>query len=334
MGRQSKDTVSYSQTGVATTDLFNPVLPVLPRAIKGKPSADNRALMTTRALYLQDQLSLAKSWKALLGLRYDRFEQQTDDRRPGQSDLDRTDNMLSPRAGLVWQPSAEQSWYLAWSRSFQPSAESFALATNNADLAPEETTNHEIGAKYELFGGAATLGASLFRLERTNIKVVDPANSTRLLPIGVQRTDGLELTAQGDLKGGWQILAGYAYMDAKVIESTATDAGQAVQGKHATLTPRHSGNIWLTRALSEQISVGGGLNYVGDRFANPGNTVTLPGYTTADLMARWSLKAWQLQLNLNNLFDKRYIVAGHGSNANLNLPGAPRNATLTAKLRF
>lgn len=334
LGRQSKDTVTYSQSKVATTDLFNPVLPVLPRAVSVSPSADNRALLTTTAFYLQDQMSLASHWKALLGLRYDRFEQQTDDRRVGQSDLARTDHTVSPRAGLVWQPTAQQSWYVAWSRSFQPSAESFALAANNADLAPEETTNSEIGAKYELFGGAALLSASLFRLERTNIKTVDPANSAKLIPVGVQRTNGLELSAQGDLKGGWQILAGYAYMDAKVVESTATDAGQAVQGKRATLTPRHSGNIWLTRALSERLSLGGGVNYVGDRFANTGNTVTLPGYTTADLMARYALGAWQLQFNLNNLFDKRYIVAGHGSNANLNLPGAPRNASLTARLRF
>lgn len=74
-----------------------------------------------------------------------------------------------------------------------------------------------------------------------------------------------------------------------------------MQGKRATLTPRHSGNVWLTRALSEQISLGG-VNYVGDRFANTGNTVTLPSYTTVDLMARYALGAWQLQFNLNNLF--------------------------------
>lgn len=90
---------------------------------------------------------------------------------------------MSPRAGLVWQPTAQQSWYVSWSRSFQPSAESFALAANNTDLAPEETTNKEIGAKYGLFGGAALLGTSLFQLERTNIKTVDPANSTRLIPV-------------------------------------------------------------------------------------------------------------------------------------------------------
>ena len=116
--------------------------------------------------------------------------------------------------------------------------------------------------------------------------------------------------------------------------SPATDAGQPVQGKRPTLTPRHSANLWVTKALGHGFGLGGGLNYVGARFANPGNTVTLPGYTTVDAMAYYRLGAWDVQLKLNNLFDRRYIVAGHGSSPNLNLPGAPRSAQVVARYRF
>ncbi|CAM4305925.1 TonB-dependent receptor-like beta-barrel domain-containing protein [Comamonas aquatilis] len=107
-----------------------------------------------------------------------------------------------------------------------------------------------------------------------------------------------------------------------------------IQGKHATLTPRHSANLWLTKALGNGFGLGGGLNYVGARDADPLNTVTLPGYTTVDAMAYYRQGAWDLQLKLNNLFDRRYIVSGHGSSANLNLPGAPRSAQLIARYRF
>lgn len=37
------------------------------------------------------------------------------------------------------------------------------------------------------------------------------------------------------------------------------------------------------------------------------------------------------QLNLTNLFDRGYIVSGHGSSLNLNLPGAPRAAMVTLR---
>ncbi|MOA40639.1 Ferrichrome-iron receptor precursor [compost metagenome] len=107
-----------------------------------------------------------------------------------------------------------------------------------------------------------------------------------------------------------------------------------MQGKHATLTPRHSANLWLTKALGNGFGAGAGLNYVGDRFANPGNTVQLPGYTTADAMLYYRMDGLDLQLKVNNLFDRQYIVSGHGTVANLNMPGAPRSVQVTARYRF
>ncbi|KAA6129648.1 TonB-dependent receptor [Cupriavidus cauae] len=328
VGQQNKDLVNYSRNNVATVDLFNPVLPTLPRLIGGTPGTTNRGTFKTLGLYTQDMITLSEQWKALVGVRYDRFEQETVDRRPNQRGLSRTDNAWSPRAGLVWQPSKTQSYYLSWSRSFQPSGETFSLAANNAELEPEKTSNTEIGAKYDFFDGRASTTVSVFRLERTNIKVANATN-TALMPIGEQRTDGAELTFAGDLGQGWKVLAGYAYLDARVTRSSS-----ALEGKRATLTPRHSGNFWVTKELGHGFGIGGGLNLIGARMADPQNTVTLPGYVTADMMAWYRRGPVELQLNLYNLFDKGYIVSAHGSNANLNLPGAPRSVMATLRYRM
>ncbi|MEO6352293.1 MAG: hypothetical protein ABIO19_15490, partial [Burkholderiaceae bacterium] len=67
---------------------------------------------------------------------------------------------------------------------------------------------------------------------------------------------------------------------------------------------------------------------------NPGNTATLPSYVTADVMAYYRTAGIDLQLNLINIFNREYIVAGHGSSKNLNLPGAPRSVQLTARYNF
>ncbi|MDP3841323.1 MAG: TonB-dependent siderophore receptor [Oxalobacteraceae bacterium] len=332
-GRQNKDQVVRNRANIATVSLFNPVAPVVPFAAPAAPSADNRAIMTVASVYAQDMVTLSEHWKALAGLRYDKFGQETEERIAGRPDLDRTDRAWSPRAGLVYQPTQNQSYYASYSKSFQPSGETFALAANNAQLAPEVTTNKEIGAKLDLLGGRASATASLFQLERTNIKTSDPI-SNQLIPIGVQRTNGLELTFTGDLSHGWQIWSGYSYLDARVTSSIAKDDGQLIQGKRATLTPVHSANLWLTKALGRGFGAGAGINYVGDRFANPGNTVTLPSYVTADAMAYYRMAGIDLQLNLMNVFNREYIVAGHGSSKNLNLPGAPRSVQLTARYNF
>ncbi|WP_340526972.1 TonB-dependent receptor, partial [Cupriavidus necator] len=119
----------------------------LPRQAPGTPGTSNLGVFNTLAFYTQDMITFSEQWKALLGVRYDNFQQETQNRIAGQRNLSRTDTAWSPRAGLVWQPSKAQSYYVSWSKSFQPSGEAFALAANNADLAPETTNNTEVGAK-------------------------------------------------------------------------------------------------------------------------------------------------------------------------------------------
>lgn len=333
VGQQDKDQFGRSQNNVAIVSLFDPVLPALPLAISAAPNNDNTGITKTRAAYAQDTATVTEHWKALLGIRFDRLEQQTEQHLAGQQDLSRVDQAWSPRVGIVWQPSDAQSYYASWSRSFQPSGESFAITSSNADIEPEKTVNQEVGAKLDFLDGRLSATGSLFRLERDNIKSSDPITN-RLIPIGTQRTDGLELTIAGDLGGGWKVLAGYAYLDARVIESIAIDAGRPVEGKRATITPENSANLWITKSVTPHLGFGAGANYVDDRFANPGNTVTLPSYTTVDAMAWYRVGQFDVQLNIRNLLDREYIVAGHGSNANLNLPGAPRNATLSLRVGF
>ncbi|SDG86174.1 TonB-dependent siderophore receptor [Janthinobacterium sp. YR213] len=343
-GKQNKDASSWASTVVATNvSIFNPVLPQVNRSKLGA-RGDTFGTYDTAAAYVQDAISFSDEWKALAGLRYDRYKQQSRLANAAgltTADLSRTDSAYSPRAGLVWQPGAVQSYYASWSRSFQPSGENFALAANNADLAPETTRNTEVGAKYDLWGGRANATVSLFRLERDNIKTSDPITN-RIVPVGTQRTDGLELTFNADLHDGWKMMAGYAYLDATITDSIAVDrsvnapgtttaSSVAIKGKRATLTARNTANLWLTKDLGHGFTVGGGANAVGSRFANPGNTVVLPGYVTADAMAAYRTGRYEVQLNVNNIGDTRYIVSGHGSSPNLSLPGAPRNVALTLR---
>ena len=198
-----------------------------------------------------------------------------------------------------------------------------------------------MGAKYDLWGGRANATVSLFRLERDNIKSSDPITN-RIVPVGTQRTDGLELTFNADLHDGWKMMAGYAYLDASITDSIAVDKSVntpgtttarsvAIKGKRATLTARNTANLWLTKDLGHGFTVGGGANAVGSRFANAGNTVVLPGYVTADAMAAYRTGRYEVQLNVNNIGDTRYIVSGHGSSPNLSLPGAPRTVALTLR---
>ncbi|MND83077.1 putative TonB-dependent receptor BfrD precursor [compost metagenome] len=331
LGRQVKDQSVFSQNNVAQVPVFRDGLVDVPFQAN-RQTAKGTTTQDTAGFYVQDLIELAPQWKALLGVRYDVFDQEYADDLT-RTDLSRTDTTWSPRIGLVYQPDAIQSYYVSVSRSYQPSSEVFALSAGNQGLEPEETTNYEIGAKWDLLDSRLALTAALFRLERTNMKTTDPANPAQLVLAGEQRTDGFEATLSGQLTDKWQVYGGFAFLDAEITKSTSRTNGVANEGQTPTLTPRTSANLWLVRSLTEHWRVGMGANYVDERYTALDNVVVMPSYTTVDAALLYNQPKWDMALRLRNVFDRDYYASAHGS-VDLITPGAPRTLELSTNYRF
>ena len=331
-GRQEKDQQFYNQNDVARVPVYGDTLLPVPSQANQK-TGDGLNTQETTGLYVQDLIELSPHWKALLGVRYDEFDQSFRNDLDNKAELERTDYTLSPRAGLVWQPDDMQSYYLSVSRSYQPSGEMFQVSTTNVELDPEETTNYEIGAKWNLLQDRLTLTAAVFRLERTQIKTTDPVNPAKLILAGEQRTDGFEATFMGQVSEKWQLYGGYAFLDAEITKSNSKTNGVDNEGQVPTLTPRHSANLWAVRSLDTNWRVGMGASYVGSRYTALDNDTELPGYTTVDAALFYEQPKWDAALRLFNVFDKEYYASAHGS-VDLITPGAPRTLELSANYRF
>ena len=350
LGRQVKDNLNGNFSNPGAVDLYDPVLP---RSLRTgfTQTANTTGISETSGFYAQDLISLTQNWKALIGARYDVFDQKAKSTTATGvvTRFNRVDYELSPRAGLVYQPNDFVSLYGSYTKSFQPSQENFTLAANNADLDPEKTTNYEIGAKMDFLDGNLSTMVSLFRLERTNIKSVNPANTSVLIPVGEQRTDGLELSLAGKLAQGWDITAGYAYMDAEIIDSPSTmsvpinttapstltpSPTVTLEGNRPSLTPRHSANVWLNHRFGEGFGFGGGAVFVGDVYTSASNAVKLPGYVRFDASAFYETKKYDVRLTINNIFDKEYFISAHGGADLYNTYGAPRSALLSLRLKY
>ncbi|MHC2144395.1 TonB-dependent receptor [Pseudomonas sp. 210_17 TE3656] len=331
LGRQVKDQSVFSQNNVAQVPVFRDGLVDVPFQAN-KQTAKGTTTQDTAGFYVQDLIELAPQWKALVGVRYDVFDQEYDDDLKG-AELSRTDTTWSPRVGLVYQPDQIQSYYVSVSRSYQPSSEVFALSAGNQGLEPEETTNYEVGAKWDLLDSRLAVTAALFRLERTNMKTTDPANPANLVLAGEQRTDGFEATVSGQLTDKWQVYGGFAFLDAEITKSNSKTNGVPNEGQTPTLTPRTSANLWLVRSLSETWRVGMGANYVDERYTALDNVVVMPSYTTVDAALLYNQPKWDAALRLRNVFDRDYYASAHGS-VDLITPGAPRTLELSTNYRF
>lgn len=332
---------SKDSTGVPRVSIFNPVITGsvgagLADDFSGKLATDRLTHAQTYAGYVMDQFDINEQWKLLGGTRYDVFEAQQEDLL-GSNSFDSSVDQWSPRGGLMWQPTKEQSYYFSYGKSFNPSAESLSLSANNADLPPEQNNNYEIGGKWDLFDGRLAATAALFRLEKSNARTTSATDPNLLELSGEQRTDGFEFGLAGEILPKWDVSLTYAYMDAEVVKSNNSAVGsvsgltKSYQGMKAVNVPEHSGVAWTTYRLTENWEIGGGVYYASSRYADSVNEAVLPGYARLDAMLAYHQKHFDVQLNMFNLTDKVYYESGRTNSA---LPGVPLSGQLTVSFNY
>ena len=238
--------------------------------------------------------------------------------------------MWSYRGGLVFHPTAAQSYYLSYGTSFNPSAEGIALTPTTNGAPPEKSRIFEVGAKIEFFEGALNLQSAVFRIEKTNARTPNPDDPT--LPnvvTGKQRSQGFEVGVTGRLLPGLNVFSGYTFLDTEILEDNTVPS---VVGNEIANVPKHSANLWLTYDFLEKWQVGGGPTYVGSRFSNNANANRIPGYVRWDSTIAYQLmRNVQLRVNAINLTNQLYFDSVGGSKA---VPGAGRTFIGSVNFKF
>jgi catecholate siderophore receptor len=334
LGRQLTD--NFRNTGyfgpTATSILVPLAAPTISTAASFRQSAtdaDNHVRTSVAAGYAQDQIELSRHLQVVAGARFDRFDLEYRNNRNGD-DLERPDNLLSPRLGVIVKPIVPLSLYASYSVSYLPSSgdQFSSLTVVTQQVKPERFNNYEIGAKWDVAPRLA-LTTAVYRLDRTNTRSTDPNDPTRIVQTGGQRTNGYELGLNGALSRLWSVAGGYAYQDAFVTSATTSAAAGAQVGQ----VPHHTFSLWNMLQVHPRVGVGAGVVYRSGMFAAIDNAVTLPGYTRVDAAAYVPLgRGVRLQGNVENLFDVRYY-ANADSNTNIS-PGSPRAVRVALTTSF
>jgi len=291
-------------------------------------SRSTHAKVETLSAYVQDQIELAPFLQIVGGVRYDEFKIRADNLLSTTSAA-RTDRKWSPRAGVIVKPKAKVSFYGSYTRSFLPqSGDQFsALDATQATLAPEEFTNIEAGAKWDVIPGLA-LTAAAYRLDRNNSRFNDPVTGLPQLS-GKTRTRGLEFSAAGKILPEWQVSLGYTLQDGKVCSSTTA----APAGRSLALLPKSQIALWTRYDVTPKLGFGFGVTHQSSAFTTVSNAVTLPAFTRVDTAVFYTLsKSVSVQLNVDNLLNDQYFPTAHTDN---NISTAePRSAKLSMRMAF
>lgn len=332
LGRQKSRNFRQSGTiaGGKRVPLTDPTVDVDVVFAPSAKDANNRTRATIAAIYLQDQIRLSPMFEIIAGVRFDHFKLKVDDLRGTGAEFERTDELVSPRLGLIAKPRDNLSLYASYSRSYLPqSGDQFSgLDLKSEALKPERFDNYEIGAKWEPVPGLLAT-AAIYQLDRSDTIASDPADPTRFALTGEQRSRGLELGLERSISDRWQISAGYALQKAKITETTTA----APQGREVPLVPRHSASLWSRYDVNRQLGLGVGVIARSKSYASLSNAVELPAFARVDAAAFYKLAdGIEAQLNVENLLGADYFPTAHNDN-NL-APGAPRTAKATLRFGF
>lgn len=307
----------------------------------------------TTSEYDQRQKGIYGSWRInllepltlVLGSRVSWYEQTYDAKyyNAGQSSGDPTHSKsqstgkVTPYVGLVYALNEQWSAYASYADVFVPQSQQTQQKTT---LKPVTGSNYEVGIKGELMDGRLNTSLAVFRYIQKNRAVSDLSTDIEdpiascdgwycSLASGKVRSQGVELELNGEVLPGLQLSSGYTYNTTKFLDDPD------YKGKvFSTYTPMHMLRVWADYQLPgnfERFSVGAGVN---------SQSSTL-GYDRAyeeSGFSIWSSRVaykvsnqLSVAANLNNMFDKNYMIPSYNDLGGNNYFGDPRNVMFTVK---
>ncbi|MFW1259889.1 TonB-dependent receptor [Vibrio parahaemolyticus] len=296
-------------------NIYNPV--VGPTPDPGfKPFRDNTT--TTTGVYVQDVYTWG-DLSVIGNVRYDSMDLEQQKAGAGKEKLD--DDKVSYRAGLVYRINYDTSVYASLARSWQLPYAGIYINPKLAEFF--HTDLKEVGAKAYLLDNALMLNAALFQIDQEQPQTNVDGDVIDKIEV---RHQGIELEARGQITKQWDISVGYSYLDA---EDKAT-------GKKPNDVSDHLFSLWSTYQLDDNWRLGGGVKYVGDRYAGNDEAVALGDYTTVDLMAAYTTGRHKIQANAYNILDEKYILGATNGTSGLNQIGygAPAEFMLSYGYQF
>ncbi len=318
---------------------------------RSNPALDIRQENKTASVYAFDTIELSPKWLVNLGLRWDDYEAEmiTPSATAAATVLHNKNDFLNYQAGIVFKPTGNGSIYLSYGTSSSPPGMDGgdgldgALSAAIQDLKPQETSNIELGVKWNVFDNRLSLSGAVFHTVMDNARVTIDNGTTQ--NAGEKKIDGVEIGFTGQITREWSIYGGYTWLDSELskngyvcaVSGRTCPSGIYVSspnnGNVFPNTSEHSANLWTTYALPFGLTLGGGATYASRQYANVANTQWIPGYTRWDAMASYAFgERYSVQLNVQNLTDKLYFNKAYAAHFAGIAPG--RSATLAFNVKF
>ncbi|TWF58367.1 TonB-dependent siderophore receptor [Neorhizobium alkalisoli] len=304
----TRETILFGTAG--PIDINNPTYCGLSCITLG-PYVDWRVRQQALGIYGQEQLTFDDRWIVTFGGRWDHVNTKADYLDTGTQD-DNTETAFTKRIGVTYKFTPNFAAYANYSESFQPlvtpTGNGYALSDS---LKPQKGEQYEVGLKYRPDGFDGLFTLAYFDLTQTNVPTyVSPILQKQIGKVGVR---GIEFEGKAAIADNLNLTLAYSYWDGEIKE----DGTGGNVGNRPQRVPRHLASAWLDYTIPGgdkigDLTLGGGVRYIGQSFGDDANTVSLGGYATVDAAVSYKVtEDVTLAVNATNLFDRKYVATNY-----------------------
>ena len=304
--------------------------------------------------YVQDQIAFG-DFSFNVGFRQFDVDSEEHDNfgvSPDESLKSDSDTLFSGGATYL-TPWDGLELYFGYSENVKPLLD-FVLereGTTTANIEAETAENIEVGMRFvsSRFTASAVFFDNTFenRLEffgpqqAGNIPNYTIGLAGRYDNVGGIETDGFELAGTYEVTENWSFYAAYSSIDATYVGTGLGAAADAALSLTPGNTVVNTPDDMLVLSIDwhrDNYSAGLSTKIVGDRYIDRANTSVAKEYTVSDFYLNVkgetfseSLKAFELGIVINNVFDESYLGGISGFGAWI---GAPRTAVFSLTMDF
>ena len=272
------------------------------------------------SFYLMDTMNLNDKFQLSIGLRSSAFK--IIDRKNKSISVDK--KALTSFVGAAYQVNDKVKLYSNLSQSYEPNS---GLDKNQQYFEPKKANQIELAAEYA-FNQQHSFSAAIYQITQTNLLTRDPEEPDFQILAGSIESKGVELLLTNNITEQLQLKSSYSHINNELDNSFSANHGNG-----AANIPRNSFSSQLHWQHPDN-TVGAhiGVFCLSSRYGDNANSFTLPGYARVDLGGYFKVNAWQFNLNIENLLDKRYIVTSNYEDDMY--PGRPIDIRLTASYQW
>jgi catecholate siderophore receptor len=316
----------------------------------------------TASVYAMDTVDVGERWTLFGGLRLDSFDFDTTTRNNAlvKTEYAYRDDLVNGHIGVTYDIRRDANVYFGYSTASDINGGESDVGSSCgyggicvdpgngvtiADSAPESSEILELGTKWNVFDQKLLLTAAVFQITKDDVMEQTPNTSgyesTGAQNTGKNRVRGVEFGVAGNLTEKLQAYAGVTYMEAEVLESNVP----AQVGKTLSNFADTTAFAQLKYLATPALAVGIAAKYESEKYAGQPDSAPaltpdgrysqpIPEYTVVDLFGSYQFtKKLDVRVNVGNVFDEEYFLAGYRSGTFLYY-GDAFNARVTLNYEF